>query len=76
MIDKYLILITFIFVWITACQKNTDKTASNNIQTEQSYLKLGGEEQYVEILKSSDENPVLIFIYVDPGWPQTPQIRK
>lgn len=42
---------------------------------ERSFIKLGGEEQYVEITGDSDKNPVLLFIHGGPGWPQTPHLR-
>ncbi|TNE73092.1 hypothetical protein EP331_05335 [bacterium] len=51
------------------------QTADSLIKTEQFFLNLGGEEQYVEVLFSSKENPVLLFIHGGPTWPQTPQIR-
>ncbi len=43
--------------------------------SEQTFIELGGEEQYVEITSDSDKNPVLLFIHGGPGWTQTPQIR-
>ena len=66
---------------LLACQgpDNTNSTSSTE-QTgapvnEQSFIKLGGVEQYVEITGVSDKNPVLLFIHGGPGWPQTPYLR-
>ena len=59
---------------IAACSTDTATQTLNPID-ENSFINLGGEEQYVEIKSSSDKNPVLLFIHGGPGWPQTPQIR-
>jgi len=48
--------------------------SSKNI-SEQLYIQLGGEKQYVEIMSTSNKNPVLLFLHGGPGWPQTPQLR-
>jgi len=32
-------------------------------------------QQYVEILKILEKNPVLLFVHGGPAWPQTPQFR-
>jgi proline iminopeptidase len=55
----------------TAGQENIKDTAVN----EQTYIALGGEEQYVEITGASSKNPVLLFLHGGPGWPQTPHLR-
>ena len=49
-------------------------TLANEIN-EKTFINLGGEEQYVEIIGTKKTNPVLIFIHGGPGWPQTPSIR-
>ena len=61
-----------IFLSFLSCT-SSDKT-SNSIN-EKKIVKLGGEEQYVEITAASDNNPVLLFIHGGPGWPQTPHLR-
>jgi pimeloyl-ACP methyl ester carboxylesterase len=52
------------------CQNN----GSNGID-EQLYVALGGTKQYVEIMGSAKQNPVVLFLHGGPGWPQTPQLR-
>lgn len=64
-------LILFLAVTaIAACQNKTVNPVS-----EQTYVELGGEEQYVEITGASDQLPVLLFLHGGPGWPQTPHLR-
>jgi len=72
----------FILLFALACndQAKTDHEANNseNKRTginERSFIKLGGEEQYVEITAISDKDPVILFIHGGPGWPQTPHLR-
>ena len=50
-------------------------TVAAEVFSEKSFINLGGEEQYVEIIATDKTNPVLIFIHGGPGWPQTPSIR-
>lgn len=73
---KFLVLILLI-----GCQnrekRNTQiRTDENiNIVQEKTFVKLGGEEQYVEMTGASDQLPVLLFLHGGPGWPQTPHLR-
>ncbi|NNF00024.1 MAG: alpha/beta hydrolase [Pyrinomonadaceae bacterium] len=75
--------LAFLFVLIIAASCKTSEVTPTGTSTqapgkpvdEKSFVKLGGEEQYVEISSDSDKNPVLLFIHGGPGWPQTPQIR-
>lgn len=66
---------------LAACETHRDnkndtrKTQPSSAVNERSYIKLGGEEQYVEITGASSDNPVLLFIHGGPGWPQTPHLR-
>lgn len=67
---------------LLACnnQTNTNREDQSTISSaisinEQSFINLGGEEQYVEITGTSAKNPVLLFIHGGPGWPQTPHLR-
>lgn len=57
--------------------KNTQKPldGDTNIVQEKTFVKLGGEEQYVEMTGASEELPVLLFLHGGPGWPQTPHLR-
>jgi proline iminopeptidase len=74
-------IITLFILVLTACnnsspkEKNSGRGSLTGIIVDSSYVNLGGEEQYVEILTSSDNKPVLLFIHGGPGWPQTPQLR-
>jgi len=69
-------------VFLFACKNQTNSnhedhsliTSFKSIN-EQSFIELGGEDQYVEITGTSDKNPVLLFIHGGPGWPQTPHLR-
>lgn len=65
-----LLLILSLFSCSPSGEQKTSKEVNDKI-----FLKLGGEEQYVEILGKSASNPVMLFIHGGPGWPQTPQIR-
>ena len=69
-----------IVLFILACNdsgrsKQENVVPANNIAIEKSFIKLGGEEQYVEIISVSGKNPVLLFLHGGPGWPQTPHLR-
>jgi pimeloyl-ACP methyl ester carboxylesterase len=73
-----LLLTCFFF----ACQNPGDKNKTAGLETgkdtavnEQTYIALGGQEQYVEITGASSKNPVLLFLHGGPGWPQTPHLR-
>jgi pimeloyl-ACP methyl ester carboxylesterase len=71
------IIAYFFLVLMFSCSVESKK--QSNIDAleinEQIYLNLGGEKQYIEILSSSEQNPVLLFIHGGPAWPQTPQLR-
>ncbi|NJO02079.1 MAG: hypothetical protein HC880_10620 [Bacteroidia bacterium] len=56
-----------------SCQNQS--TSDTSEIEEKSFMRLGGEEQYVEIRGSLPQNPVLLYIHGGPGWPQTPQLR-
>lgn len=68
------LLILFIMSACSSEDKNHSVSEAFAIY-EQSYLDLGGEQQYIEVISSSLENPVLLFIHGGPAWPQTPQLR-
>ncbi len=55
---------------LTLAQDVNDK-----IKVEQYYQNLGGVEQYIEIMKTSDSNPVLLWIHGGPGFPDIPILR-
>ena len=67
-------LITFSLL-VTGCKNLSSNKEASVIQSEELYFDLGGVQQYIEILKSSDNNPVLLFVHGGPAWPQTPQFR-
>lgn len=64
-------LIALIFI---SCDSVNESPASKSIN-EQAYIRLGDEEQYVEITGKSLKDPVLSFLHGGPGWPQTPHLR-
>ena len=68
-------LIAFSLLLNNGCKNLTNNREATVIQSEEQYFDLGGVQQYIEILKSSDNNPVLLFIHGGPAWPQTPQFR-
>lgn len=76
-ISLYVILV-FLFACKDQAKRNHEDHKSVNSKrdiNERSFIKLGGEEQYVEITATSDKDPVLLFIHGGPGWPQTPHLR-
>ena len=69
-------------IFLISCQDRTKTIPDNKTErpgtiavNEKSFVKLSGEEQYVEITGISDKNPVLLFLHGGPGWPQTPHLR-
>jgi len=66
----------FLFIFF-ACQSNEDNSRNQEIESinKSFFLKLGGIEQYIEVIGTSTENPILLFVHGGPAWPQTPQIR-
>ena len=68
-------VIAFSLLSTVGCSNSSNNDENPVIQSEKQFIDLGGEEQYVEILKSSDKNPVLLFVHGGPAWPQTPQFR-
>ena len=68
-------IIAFSLLVIIGCKNSSSNKENVVIQSEELYFDLGGEQQYVEVLKSSDKNPVLLFVHGGPAWPQTPQFR-
>lgn len=76
------VIYLFILIPFIACQNqsSTTKTSEQDnikdtVVNEQSYIALGGEEQYVEMTGASSKKPVLLFLHGGPGWPQTPHLR-
>lgn len=74
------ILALLILTSLFACTENGNKnqnTENENIVNvnEKIFVKLGDEEQYVEMTGTSDQLPVLLFLHGGPGWPQTPHLR-
>lgn len=76
---KYLPLL--ILVFMIACDSSQRASSNDEIaksespETEKLFLELGGESQYVEIISTSAEKPILLFVHGGPAWPQTPQLR-
>jgi len=70
-----LLLVVCIPVLIVGCKQKAKSQDMQDVQQEQFYQKLGGVQQYIEILKTSEDNPVLLLIHGGPAWPQTPQFR-
>lgn len=67
-------------VFLMACngdQKTTEDNtpAEAKAVNEKIFIRLGNDEQYVEITAASDKAPVLLFLHGGPGWPQTPHLR-
>lgn len=73
---KNLILYFSLFT-LFACQSKEHNTTNLEIESinKSFFLELGGVEQYIEIIGTSTENPILLFVHGGPAWPQTPQIR-
>lgn len=75
------ILTILVLTLLIGCQNQKNKNAqirtNENIKIvqEKTFVKLGGEEQYVEMTGASEELPVLLFLHGGPGWPQTPHLR-
>lgn len=70
-----LLLLVCIPVLVVGCKQKAKNQDMQDVQQEQFYQKLGGVQQYIEILKTSEDNPVLLLIHGGPAWPQTPQFR-
>ncbi|MBT8327936.1 MAG: alpha/beta hydrolase [Bacteroidia bacterium] len=72
-------LILLVFLIFACGNQETKNTETSNVTAnpieEKSFVKLGGEEQYVEITGASEDLPVLLFLHGGPGWPQTPHLR-
>jgi pimeloyl-ACP methyl ester carboxylesterase len=69
------ILYSIIFLFLLACKNQKQNQEKKDSVNEKSFIKLGGEDQYVEITGTSDKDPVLLFLHGGPGWPQTPHLR-
>ncbi|MEZ2414499.1 alpha/beta fold hydrolase [Muriicola sp. E247] len=68
-------IIAFSLLVNSGCRNISSNKEAPVIQSEEQYLNLGGVEQYIEIYKSADNNPVLLLVHGGPAWPQTPQFR-
>lgn len=84
--QKYFLLSAIIFLIVTfqnilSCQNISSRNLSNcdsslvNINIDSGFVSLGGEEQYVETLSKSIDNPILLFIHGGPGQTETPLLR-
>ncbi|MGB0404309.1 MAG: alpha/beta fold hydrolase [Salibacteraceae bacterium] len=75
---KHILLLVSVFLMM-GCQNKKgaqeEQSASTKPVQEKTFVKLGGEEQYVEMTGTSDQLPVLLFLHGGPGWPQTPHLR-
>ncbi|WP_020535552.1 alpha/beta fold hydrolase [Lewinella cohaerens] len=74
---KHIALILTLLL-LVSCKLETNSSKSISSEepvNEKLFLDLGGALQYVEIIGSSNKNPILLFIHGGPGWPQTPQLR-
>jgi proline iminopeptidase len=74
---RYVLLIFSLFLISCGNQQSETKTPESlNLPIhEKTFMNLGNEEQYVEIMGTDKQNPILILIHGGPGWPQTPQFR-
>ncbi|MFT5168021.1 MAG: proline iminopeptidase [Saprospiraceae bacterium] len=71
------IILALIILSFVSCKSETNNESipTEKPVNEKLFLDLGGELQYVEIIGSSNKNPILLFIHGGPAWPQTPQLR-